>query len=569
MQNKSSLSFPTNKDLVEQITFDLKTGKVWFNEQRMLLTHSSFFWKLRQELISTLGKKRTKALLMRLGYDAGLKDAEIAKKIRPDLSSVNAFMAGPQLALIRGMVNVKPITFDFDINSGHFAGEFNWKEAFEADLYITNKGQAHEPICWILTAYSSGFASFYMGKSILFKEVQCKAMGEETCTIIGKPAEEWEDSEELLSVFLPDNIVDELSIIRKQLANLKQSDKLYQNTESSSNKSIGKSDVFLHTCHLIKQSSQGNVTVLLQGETGVGKELFARSLHSQSARANKPFVAVNCACIPPELIESELFGTEKGAFTGAVLSRKGKFERALQGTLFLDEVAELSPRAQAALLRALQEGEIERVGGGEVIKVDVRLVAATHVDLEKAIQEGRFRQDLFYRLSVYPVKIPSLRERTEDIPLLVTHFLKKHNGIYKKNIIGVSDKAMNVLMERKWPGNIRELENYIERGVILTENNSNLSLDFLAQDTESPTAQTISKINTGGALETIEEKATEYVDQASLALLQTDFKFDDFEVKLYKTALSKANGNVTEAAKNLGLRRAQLAYRIEKLNITF
>ena len=185
---------------------------------------------------------------------------------------------------------------------------------------------------------------------------------------------------------------------------------------------------------LLEKASQSKVSVLLEGETGVGKEAFAKGLHAGSRRADQPFVAVNCACIPPELVESELFGVEKGAFTGAVQSKPGKFERAHSGTIFLDEIIELSPRAQAALLRVLQEGELERVGGSQTRKIDVRVVAATNENLLEAVQQGRFRADLYYRLNTFPVFIPPLRERRQDIPLLIQYFLKKYTALYQKNI---------------------------------------------------------------------------------------------------------------------------------------
>ena len=183
---------------------------------------------------------------------------------------------------------------------------------------------------------------------------------------------------------------------------------------------------------LLEKASQSKVSVLLEGETGVGKEAFAKGLHAGSRRADQPFVAVNCACIPPELVESELFGVEKGAFTGAVQSKPGKFERAHTGTIFLDEIIELSPRAQAALLRVLQEGELERVGGSQTRKIDVRVVAATNESLQEAVQQGRFRADLYYRLNTFPVFIPPLRERRQDIPLLIQYFLEKYTALYQK-----------------------------------------------------------------------------------------------------------------------------------------
>jgi transcriptional regulator with GAF, ATPase, and Fis domain len=309
--------------------------------------------------------------------------------------------------------------------------------------------------------------------------------------------------------------------------------------------------------------------VLLQGETGVGKEVVARGLHLSSDRADKPFVAVNCACIPPDLIEAELFGVEKGAFTGAVQSREGKFERAQGGTIFLDEVIELSPRAQASLLRVLQEGELERVGDTRTRQIDVRVVAAANENLEEAVRAGKFRADLFYRINVYPVHIPPLRERTEDIPLLVEHFLEKYHTLYDKRTLGVSDMAMKALMSYAWPGNIRELENMIERGVILTDNNHTIDLDAFFPSLSEP-SHPLNSIQHNGRVGS--EPQPLQSDAGMLPqdllcdqLLSEEFSLEEMEQQLIRTAMERAEGNVSRAARLLGMTRPQLAYRLKKM----
>jgi DNA-binding NtrC family response regulator len=566
MPNTSPPQFPSSKDLVDQVNFDVDRGKVWFNEQRMILVHSLFFWDLRLELIKTLGRQRAKALIMRLGYLSGLRDAEVAKKIRPELHSSDAFMAGPQIALLKGMVNVSPVKLDFDLDKGSFLAEFSWLGAFEADLQIENAGTSDDCICWMLVGYSSGFCTYYMGRSILFKETTCKGTGSEQCHILGKPKEEWDDHEVLATLLEPDNMAEELSAMQAQLVELKQSVNVLEDTVQLPVNSIGESENFKQACLMLSGASQGDVTVLLQGETGVGKEIFARGLHDQSARASRPFVAVNCACIPPDLIEAELFGVEKGAYTGAVSSRKGKFERARGGTLFLDEIVELPPRAQAALLRAIQEHEIERVGGHSTIQVDVRLVTASHKDLKQAVEEGSFRHDLFYRLNVYPVHIPALRERKVDIHLLAAHFIEQFSAKYKKNIRGLSDKALEALLRHTWPGNVRELENTIERSVILTTNNNLLEAETLFDKSMSVGVSSAHIDATGHLTNSAEHNS--YQDDLNIEkLLEPGFDFAQFENALYRTALRKSEGNITEAARLLGLTRAQFAYRMEKFAI--
>jgi transcriptional regulator with PAS, ATPase and Fis domain len=224
--------------------------------------------------------------------------------------------------------------------------------------------------------------------------------------------------------------------------------------------------------------ASGATTVLLQGENGTGKELLARYIHAQSPRAEKPFIAVNLAAVPLELLESELFGHEKGAFTGAVGRRKGRFEMAHEGTIFLDEVGDLPLAVQAKLLRVLQEREFERLGGTETIRADVRIVAATNHDLLQLVREGAFREDLYYRLNVFQIFLPPLRQRREDIPILAGHFLQKYNHETKRSITEINPRAMARLEEYHWPGNIRELQNVIERAVVLCSG-SVITIDHL------------------------------------------------------------------------------------------
>jgi len=232
---------------------------------------------------------------------------------------------------------------------------------------------------------------------------------------------------------------------------------------------IGSSGRMQDVIALISKVAGSNASILIHGESGTGKELVARAIHYHSLRKEAPFIAVNCAAIPRELMESELFGHVKGSFTGAIADKKGKFELADRGTIFLDEIGDLDISLQAKILRALQEREFERVGGTQPIRVNIRLIAATNKDLAKPMKEGLFREDLFYRLSVIPLRIPPLRERMEDIPDLAEHFLKKYNQENSKNIKGISSPAMKTLLAYDWPGNVRELENCMERAVVMAE----------------------------------------------------------------------------------------------------
>jgi transcriptional regulator with GAF, ATPase, and Fis domain len=302
--------------------------------------------------------------------------------------------------------------------------------------------------------------------------------------------------------------------------------------------------------------------VLLLGETGVGKEVFARTLHERGTRRSAPFVAVNCAAIPHDLVESELFGVEKGAFTGALASRPGRFERASGGTLFLDEIGDLPLAAQAKLLRVLQEGEVERLGDQKIRKVNVRLVAATNIDLRILVKEGKFRSDLYYRLNAYQINIPPLRERKEDVSLLAKQFLQKYSAINGKRLRGFTDKAKRALLAYAWPGNIRELQNMVERGVILAPSGTRIEVShmFAACGEKDPLEFGLDRHGD------LQVSAWKNGQDLCEAVFNGSMTLDQVEAMLVETAVDKARGNLSSAARLLGLTRPQLAYRLRRLH---
>jgi transcriptional regulator with GAF, ATPase, and Fis domain len=349
---------------------------------------------------------------------------------------------------------------------------------------------------------------------------------------------------------------------------------------------VGVSTGFNAVCHMVKRVADTTATVLFLGETGVGKEVFARTLHRNSPRALKPFVAINCAAIPEPLIESELFGVEKGAFTGATVSRAGRFERADEGTLFLDEIGVLSLAAQGKLLRALQEGEIERVGDTQVRRVDVRLIAATNLDLKEEVRAGRFREDLYFRINVVPIKVPPLRERRDDIPILMNHFLSKYCRRHQRVVTGFTARAIDALLSYELPGNIRELENMIERGVILAPRDGAIDVAQLFIGGERWNSPTFGLSGEGQVSAESRLDANDGEKDASgmglitegmsrlLAGTQLDKAFASLNAiestlgkTLLDTALTNANGNLSAAARLLGITRARLVYRLNALRV--
>jgi len=283
---------------------------------------------------------------------------------------------------------------------------------------------------------------------------------------------------------------------------------------------IAKSPKMQQVIEVIKVVAKSNATVLITGETGTGKELVARATHSQSYRKDKPFVAVSCAALPESLLESELFGHEKGSFTGAYTQKKGKFEVANRGTLFLDEIGEMSANIQVHLLRVLEEKEFTRVGGNEVIKVDVRVISATNKDVKEAVAKGQFREDLYYRLNVVNIELPPLRERREDILLLAQHFLKKFGVENQKGITGFSPEATDFLLKYEWPGNVRELENAIERAVILAKNPlievADLPQESLTLTHSAPPGKNLGEVEKNHILNILDETGGNYSEAARI-----------------------------------------------------
>ncbi len=306
---------------------------------------------------------------------------------------------------------------------------------------------------------------------------------------------------------------------------------------------IGESGRMQDVLALTKRVAPSDATVLIRGESGTGKELIARAIHFNSSRANGPLVSLNCAALPEQLLESELFGHEKGAFTGAIARRKGRFEQADGGSIFLDEIGDLSPALQVKLLRVLQEREFERVGGNQTLRADVRVLAATHRDLERALREGAFREDLYYRLNVVTIQIPPLRERREDIPLLLEHFLRKFAQKNHRDVTGLTAAARDALLKYEYPGNVRELENIVERAVLLCR------------------GRVIDMEDLPATLRPGQRGAAEPLPKDLPGVLA------DIERQAIESALARSGGVQTQAAEALGISERVLRYKMKKYGL--
>ncbi|MCL2778127.1 MAG: sigma 54-interacting transcriptional regulator [Polyangiaceae bacterium] len=560
---------PSDADLRRQIQFSPSDGRIWLAGQRMVLLHVASLGILRRELIRTLGLADARRLMLRVGYASGERDAMLARQLRPNANTASMFNVGPQLHMLEGSVQVTTELLDCDLASGHFHGIFSWLHSWEVETHLRDFGVQSDPVCWVLLGYASGYSSAFMGRPVLYKEVQCAASGHAHCRIEGRPAQDWSDDGESMASDYEAGALEPWDGSRSIPAGSVpvHAQEWSAPPTDALGPLFGRSASFTAAVQLLRKAAGAKITVLLTGETGVGKERFARALHVLSPRSSKPFVAVNCAALPNNLVESELFGTEKGAYTGADAARAGRFEHAHGGTLFLDELGELPLSAQAKLLRVLQDGRVERLGASKPRQVDVRLVAATHVDMTEAVRAGRFRQDLYYRLNVYPIRIPPLRERVDDIEPFALHLLRRFAELHDKRVSGFTDRALHALRRYAWPGNIREMENLIERGVILVDAGSPMDAVQLFPDgTHICTAAPAHTPQASGQLGQVRPPAAgeALINQ----LLAVPLDLPALENHLIEEAVARSHGNLAAAARLLGLTRPQISYRLNKIRET-
>lgn len=436
--------------------------------------------RLREDLEKLLSKDRIKTVFTRFGYETGLA-AAIALEDIYDFDSPEEWLKAFSVMLpMTGIAREKYRKFEFDIEKKHLRYSGGWDDSFEALIWRLRKSEpSDKPVCNILCGLASGFFSVILGEDVLVKELSCTAMGHDICTFEARPKADWgEEAESLHESFSSNALDDEMErlksevsraaeIVMAQRVEIERLKKQKNRTGSSPDGIIYRSEQMAKLIELCQKVAPTNSTILIQGESGTGKEVLARYIHEQSGRKGEPFVAISCAALPANLLESELFGHVKGAFTGAETDKKGLLFEAGNGTIFLDEVGELPLGLQAKLLRALQEKEARPVGGVKNISFKARIISATNQDLSQMVCEKTFRQDLYYRLSVFPLFITPLRQRKEDILILARFFLLYLN----KNHPGFAPEAIRRMETYPFPGNIRELKNCVEYASILAREN--------------------------------------------------------------------------------------------------
>ena len=474
--------------LAELLDFRPDQGIIRLHEQRVVILSAAAMGLLRKELIDTLGLETARRVAIRFGFADGYHDAVNLRERSNWADPVEGIRAGAVLHTLEGIVRTDVRRIEHDAATGRFEEEVVWHDSYVAEQHVHHFGKTSEPVCWSLVGYASGFVSACLGKEIYFREMSCVGQGDKQCVAIGRDAESWGTELDLIRAdFQAATVGHEVErlheAVSKRLKELDKRERLLErrerelnllreriNRHAASKNFIAGSQAMKDVLELAARVAPLDTTVLVYGESGTGKEFIVRLIHDQSPRAAAPFVSINCAALTETLLESELFGHVRGAFTGAVRDKAGLFEVAGSGTIFLDEIGEIAPTVQAKLLRALQEREIRRVGAERSIKVNARVVAATNRDLRGAVDAGTFREDLYFRLGAFIITVPPLRDRREDIPPLVHNFLVRAASRMKKDVSSVSADAMTALMNYRWPGNVRELEHAVERAVILANN---------------------------------------------------------------------------------------------------
>lgn len=521
-------------------------GQIRLDGQRMILFYASAFTEYRRGLIDLCGSKAARSLITQVAYAEGVKGADLLRKLYvAEHDDAHNYRLSALIHELAGYASLEFTQLKISVQRGVFEVELTLRDSVEAESHLSAYGASTDSVCWLLMGYLSGYSSAFMGRMVVFRETKCSASGHGSCRMVGRLADQWND-EERQRALATGPLVSHLSL---------SSDR--GDLPAGTNEIVGVSSAFHSVLYLVDKVAPTRSTVLLHGETGVGKEVIARLVHRRSNRSMQPFIAVNCAAIPASLIESELFGVERGAYSGATHSRPGRFERAEGGTLFLDEIGALDFASQGKLLRALQEGELERVGDQRTRKVDVRVIAATNADLRTEVREGRFREDLFFRLTTFPIRVPPLRERRADVPLLVDFFFQRFCKMHEKNPSGFTPDAVAVLMEHAYPGNVRQLEHIIERAVILADEGQAIdSFHLYAFEDERKAKLPVNNVS-------------ESVDLVSIlrGAREQGLGLQALENEALRIAVSDAQGNVSQAARSLGLTRRQLAYKMNQAKI--
>ncbi len=536
------------QDLRLDEILEFTEGRIFLRGRRLVLHPLHAFAHVRKDLVDMVGSEGARRLLTRFGFFWGNADAAAMTRIFHWDSLEEWIKAGPRMHSLQGVTRSVVKSLDLDQANHRFRMEVNWYHSGEAEEHLLELGPADECVCWMLTGYASGYASFCLKTKIYFIEQQCLAKGDALCSAIGVDEASGGD---MIKDVLP--YYEEVEHIQPQImeltTQLRQKDRQLarQRRRLAAFDRVQRADLvevhskaFRRALELADRVARFDSAVLITGESGAGKEVLARYVHNASGRAKHQFLPINCGALPETLLESELFGHKAGAFTGAIHDRVGLFEQADKGTIFLDEIGDISPALQVKLLRVLQEKQIIRVGDNKTRSVDVRIMAATNRDLPQAIQRGSFREDLFYRLAVVEIEVPPLRERPEDILPLARHFVHQLAQSLKLPNLRLAPTCLDYLSAYHWPGNVRELQNALERAAVLTRDGC-ISPEYLPPAVLN--TPSLTEAATGSFTRTLEQVQNDYI----------------------RAVLRLTDDNRSRAAKILGISPATLWRKLKRI----
>jgi two-component system, NtrC family, response regulator HydG len=532
--------------LLELLSFEPQGGIIRFAGERAVILDAVALGLLRKELIDTLGARVARGILTRFGFAHGWRTAAALKDGFPWDSERAWRVAGGRLHTLQGMMIFEPVE-DVSVSpqGGEVSAEGVWRSSYEAEQHRLHLGAADEPTCWTLCGFASGYLSYVNQKEIYCLEVACEGCGAPHCRMLGKTREAWGDE---INPHLPyyraeeldaslQRLMTELKRCEDELARKRASLDPPQPAALDLGELVVQSEPMVRVVERAKRVARFDTTVLITGESGTGKELLAKRIHDWSARAAGPFIAVNCGALTETLLESELFGHARGAFTGAARDHKGLFEAAHGGTLFLDEVGEVSTGMQVKLLRALQEREVRRVGETAARSFDARVIAATNRELAREVEAGSFRQDLYFRLKVMELQLPPLRQRREDVLPIARAMISQAAKRLRRAPVCFSAAAADQLLRYRWPGNVRELGNAIEHALILAEGERIEPHDLPEEVREAP---------------------------APAAPIPEGLPLDALERLAISAALARHQGNRALAARELEIGEATLYRRLKQ-----
>ena len=538
-------------DLNLEEIVEFSEGKLDLKGRRLVLNSLNAFAQFRRDLADSVGLDQSRRLLTRFGYFWGQADAAGMDRLFQWENQNEWLKAGARMLTLQGIAktNMKIRQNKQELCTPTI--EVVWHESGEAEEHLIEFGKVNYTVCWMLVGYASGYASYCLGREVYFIENRCRGKGDRICSATGKEKESWGKKYKSQISFYQSHDIQgkvkeltrklrrkdrELVQHRKRLSLLERDPKpLTVEMRSTSFKAV---------LELAMRAAPFDSSILITGETGVGKEVLAQYIHRHSLRNDGPFVTVNCGALPETLLESELFGHKAGSFTGAIQDRIGLFEEAEKGGIFLDEIGDISPAMQLKILRVIQEKEIMRVGESTIRKVNIRIIAATNRNMLQAINEKLFRKDLYYRLRIIEIEIPPLRQRREDILPLARYFVKQLAEKLNLPQLHIDAKCLDLLQAHDWPGNVRELENALERAAILS-GNGQISCDTLP----------VEIIHSYASKHEIGARNSQSVDQVVQEHIQA--------------VLDHTDGNQTQAAKILGIHPATLWRKLRKTGQKF